>query len=114
MNLSKPYSVRLPIEKAEEIEAISEKTNTKPAVVMRKLLTESRPIIKSKESKSTAKDRMTVIFHLNKTGNNINQIAKALNILMLAGEYESEVFLKYLRLLDKISLEQRRLMETLF
>jgi predicted transcriptional regulator len=114
MNLSKPYSVRLPIELAEKYEEIARETGVSPSLILRGLLEDKNPTFKVREPKSTAEDRAKVIFHLNKNGNNLNQIAKVLNSLLKAGTFDEDEYRKYIQLLDKIDLKMELLMDNLF
>lgn len=68
-------------------------------------------ILKNKTTVVAKEDSIKIIYHLNKTGNNINQIAHGINRAFLNGKVSEDLFVKYLRELNFIRQQQRNIVE---
>lgn len=102
-NLSRPFAVRLPSEKAVEYEQLSRDSGESMSVVLRKVLTEASPVFYSRVPVSAQEDRIKALHYLSKSSNNINQVAKHLNILNLQDRLTYQECAHYLRVLDTIA-----------
>ena len=102
-NLSRPLTVRLPSEKAAEYEQLAKDSGESMSLVLRKALVEAKPVFRAREPAFVREDRIKALHYLSKSSNNINQVAKHLNILSLQGRLSYEECAHYLRVLDTIA-----------
>lgn len=101
-NLSKPYALRLPIEVAERYEKIAAAAGTKISTVMRNVLTDGKDVVITQPDPKRQEDRARVMRILGNAGNNLNQIARHLNILSKQGDLRYSEAVHYLYLLENI------------
>lgn len=100
--LSKPYKLRLPIEFETNVLKLSKESGKTISSVLRECLLSSHPVIRSRTPVALQQDRLTALRLLQKSSNNINQVARSLNTLNLKNELTYEQSLHYLHLLDTI------------
>lgn len=104
-NLSKPYALRLPIEVAERYENIAASAGTKISTVMRNVLTNGKDVVITQPDPKRQGDRARVMRILGNAGNNLNQIARHLNILSKQGDLRYSEAVHYLYLLENIEAQ---------
>ena len=104
-NLSKPYALRLPIEVAERYENLATAAGTKISTVMRNVLTDGKDVVITQPDPKRQEDRARVMRILGNAGNNLNQIARHLNILSKQGDLRYSEVVHYLYLLENIEAQ---------
>ena len=57
-NLSRPFAIRLPSEKAAEYEQLARDSGETISLVLRKALTEAKPVFRARESAFVREDRI--------------------------------------------------------
>ena len=102
-NLSRPLTVRLPSDKAAEYEQLAKDSGESMSLVLRKALVEAKPVFRAREPAFVREDRIKALHYLSKSSNNINQVAKNLNILKKKNKLVYEECTHYLRVLDTIA-----------
>lgn len=105
-NLSKPYKLRLPANLERNFLDLSQNTNMTMSAVLRRALSESKPVFKAAIPVSLQEERVQAIRLLRKSSNNLNQIARHLNTLALKNELNYAKSIHYLRILDTIEAQQ--------
>lgn len=100
--LSNRYTVNLPLEFAERMQTLSKKTGKSMSAILRTCLQETKPVFRGRTPIALQQDRLTALRLLQKSSNNINQVARSLNTLNLKNELTYEQSLHYLHLLDTI------------
>ncbi len=108
MQLSRVLRARVSEETAHKYEKLSEESGLKVSEVIRRVLEKSNPKLPSKEG---TQYQLRAIRLMNKSSNNINQIAHHLNTLKLQNKLEYEEFIHYLRILDTIAAQQHLLLK---
>ena len=69
--------------------------------------------LKNKTKVIAKEDTIKIIYHHNKMGNNLNQIAHGINKALLSGQINDELFRQMLRELNLIKQQQRNIVELL-
>lgn len=111
LNLSKPYAVRLPQAVADRYESIASESNISMSELLRGLFCDDRNIT-IQQRDPLAKERLAQIMRMHgNAGNNINQIARHLNVLAKKDQMTYQTAIHYLRLLDRIELQFSLAME---
>ena len=100
--------VRVPDDLLLKLDELKERTGLNRSQVIREILTERKPHFVCEEHQEM---RQAAFRHVAKAGNNINQIAHILNLLNLKKELDYGHCISYLRLLDNIHEELRRVYE---
>lgn len=70
-------------------------------------------ILKNKTTVVRKEDSIKIIYHHNKMGNNINQVAYGINKALLSGRISEELFAKFLGELNLIKTQQRNIIDLL-
>ena len=104
-NLSKPYRLRLPEDVAERYEHIAKTADMTISAVLRKVLAEDKEIVITQPDPKRQEDRARVMRILGNAGNNLNQIARHLNILSKQGDLRYSEAVHYLYLLENIEAQ---------
>ena len=68
-------------------------------------------VLENKTKVINKDDGIKVVYHLNKMGNNLNQIAYKLNKAYLSGNISEEICIRNLELLDRILEEQKNIID---
>lgn len=108
--LSSSLKVRLAPEQVSELQALAEASGENLSKVIRRLLTEAKPVFRARLPDSQQKDRKQALHLYAKTSNNMNQIARHLNTLNLQNKLEPHEFMHYLRILDTIEFSLNKMM----
>lgn len=98
--LNKVVAIRLNSEEYDSIKDKFQKTNLKDSALFRELLLSKSNQIELK--KEDNKDYSRAVFLINKTSNNINQLAKAINTAYRSETVSEGLFLSYLKELQAI------------
>ncbi len=115
MSLSKPYSVRINEEKAQEYEALAAGAGVAVGKILRPVLEGAElPKLKMKQSKSTIDEQKKAVYHLAKCGNNLNQVARGINTLLKLGVVDEVEYRAYLMSIDNIEYDIQLMMKKLF
>lgn len=69
--------------------------------------------LKNKTTVVRKEDSIKIIYHHNKMGNNINQVAHGINKALLSGRISEELFVKFLGELNLIKTQQRNIIDLL-
>ena len=69
--------------------------------------------LKNKTTVVRKEDSIQIIYHHNKMGNNLNQIAHGINKAILGGNVSEELFVKFLGELNLIKNQQRNIIDLL-
>jgi antitoxin component of RelBE/YafQ-DinJ toxin-antitoxin module len=89
-------------------EKLCEDSGLSPSDYIRKKILEEEPLPKLKRKKSASEIELSEVLHFaNKSSNNINQIARALNRALLEANYTSTNFLKTLEQYQKLITEAK-------
>lgn len=100
-------SFRLSNEDAEKLKIITQDSGLSASEFIRKVILNNEINIIKKE------DTIKVIYHLNKMGNNLNQIAHGINKAFLENIVTEELMEKYLRQLNMVQNQQRLFLDLL-
>ena len=100
-------SFRLSNEDAEKLKIITQDSGLSASGFIRKVILNNEINIIKKE------DTIKVIYHLNKMGNNLNQIAHGINKAFLENIVTEELMEKYLRQLNMVQNQQRLFLDLL-
>lgn len=103
--LSSPYQVRLPRDTENLMRKIAEDSGKPISFIIRNCLQSSRPVFRGRVPVAVQRDRLTALRYLQKSSNNLNQIARHLNTLNLKHELSYENTIHYLKILDTIEAQ---------
>ena len=103
--LSSPYQVRLPRDTENLMRKIAEDSGKPISFIIRDCLQSSRPVFRGRVPVAVQRDRLLALRYLQKSSNNLNQIARHLNTLPLKHELSYENTIHYLKILDTIEAQ---------
>lgn len=107
---SEVISFRLTEDEYAPYRRVIEDSGTSRADVFRKVFLELSPSITITATKRASKESPKVLFYANKTSNNINQIARQLNIAAKTGELDRRMLNRAVIALESIEREFRKKM----
>lgn len=109
--LSKPYSVRLPVDVAGRFEDAARQANVRVSDILRAALSgRGEVVIHERDSESKAR-RAKLMRMLGNAGNNLNQIAKHLNVIAKKRDVELDDVLGGFSILANIEGELALILE---
>lgn len=104
-NFSDPYKVRFSLDTEDRLKSLASETGKTMSAVIRECLQNSRPVFRGRVPAAVQQDRLTALRYLQKSSNNLNQIARHLNTLNLKRELSYENTIHYLKILDTIEAQ---------
>ncbi|NWO07622.1 MAG: plasmid mobilization relaxosome protein MobC [Alteromonadaceae bacterium] len=107
-NKSEIISFRLTQDEYGPYRRIIEESGTSRAEFFRKVFLELSPTVTITAKKHAKKESPKVLFYANKTSNNINQIARQLNLAAKTGELDRRMLNRAVIALESIEREFRK------
>ncbi len=105
---SEVISFRLSEDEYAPYRRVIEDSGTSRAELFRKVFLELTPSITISASKRASKENPKILFYANKTSNNINQIARQLNIAAKTGDLDRRMLNRAVIALESIEREFRK------
>lgn len=109
--LSKPYSVRLPVDVASKFEDAAQQANVRVSDILRAALSGLGEVVIHEHDSESKKRRAKLMRMLGNAGNNLNQIARHLNTIAKKRDVELDDVLGGFNLLANIEAELALILE---
>lgn len=109
--LSKPYSVRLPVDVASKFEDAAQQANVRVSDILRAALSGRGEVVIHEHDGESKKQRAKLMRMLGNAGNNLNQIARHLNTIAKKRDVELDDVLGGFNLLADIEAELALILE---
>ena len=109
--LSKPYSVRLPVDVASKFEDAAQQANVRVSDILRAALSGGGEVVIHEHDSESKERRAKLMRMLGNAGNNLNQIARHLNTIAKKRDVEFDDVLGGFNLLANIEAELALILE---